>query len=299
MAILARVVLDSINESGDRITTFEVTFNRYILAEFNTHRMLSRNSASSRAIPSWKIIDAVLHDPAEPVSWGANQSGMQARQELSGWRRWAARGLWRAARYPALAMAWLMGKVGLHKQVTNRLLEPWMWHTAIVTATELDNFFGQRAHPDAQPEFQALAYAMRSVRLGSVPQLRRRGEWHLPLLTPAEIDLAHSDPLWLETYVKVSAARCARVSYTRHNDARDLELDVELYEKLRASKRDGLPHWSPLEHPARAEPGCGFVGNFRGWVQARKLHRGESGRVDDVGSDWTEDSGPKRIAEAN
>lgn len=285
-------MLDSINEDGDRLTTFEVTLWRPILAEFNTHRALSRNSASSRAIPMKKIIQSVLRDPAAPASWGANQAGMQARRELSGWRRWAARRLWYVARYPAVCLAWLMNKVGLHKQVGNRILEPWMWTTVIVSATDYDNLLLQRDHPDAQPEFQLVARSMREALAESRPTLLRRGEWHLPLLSPDEREKAFADPVFLEVYVKVSVARCARVSYTRHNDSRDLVLDVELYDKLRASSRQGLPHWSPLEHAARAEPGCGQVGNFRGWVQARKMHPGESGRAGEVPSPW---SRPERV----
>lgn len=274
--IFARVIADSINPDGQRLTTIEATFNRYILAELNTHRQLSKNSASSRAIPVTRIMRQVWSDPALPISWGANQAGMQANSELSGWRRWLARRLFLAARIPVLAFAWMLTKVGLHKQVTNRILEPWVWHTAIVSGTEWENFFKLRLHPAAQPEFQELARCIRVAMDTSVPDKLDWGQWHLPYLTPGgAVALAATtegeDP-WFEGPAKVSAACCARVSYVRQNDRKSVEEDMKLATRLTSSG-----HWSPFEHVACAEPGPS--GNFIGWKQLRKFYPDESGKT--------------------
>ncbi len=270
--ISVRIIADSVNPDGDRLTTYEATFNRWILAELNTHRMLSRNSASSRAIPVKRILSQVWRDPAEPVAWGTNQPGMQARSELSGWRRWVARRLFLLARIPALILVWILSKVGLHKQVANRILEPWMWHTAIVSMTEDENFFKLRDHADAQPEFQVLARKMREARDTSVPRQIGWGGWHLPYVDGVSIggpNFSHLDP-FLE-FPKVSAACCARVSYVRQNDRKSVEEDVKLADRLTSNG-----HFSPLEHPAQAVRGQ--WGNFEGWKQLRKFYPGESGR---------------------
>lgn len=272
--ISAKVIADSVNPAGQRITTFECVFPRWILAEVNTHRMLSRNSASSRAIPTKKLLWSVLRDPATPVEWGRNQSGMQARSELSGVRLWLARRIFFLARYPAVLFAWLLSKVGLHKQLTNRIVEPWMWHTAIITATTFDNLFKLRAHPDAQPEFQSLAWKMIDARDKSVPRQIGWNGWHLPYVDgismsgPVE---GPSDPTL--DIPKVSAACCARVSYVRQSDRRAVKEDVTFTERLIASG-----HWSPLEHVAMACEGEGPSGNFTGgWKQLRKFFSGEDG----------------------
>ena len=262
--IRARIVADSINPAGDRLTTLEVTFNRYILAELNTHRMLSRNSASSRAIPIGRVIRQVWSNPAVPIHWGANKRGMQAADELSGFRLWLARRLFLLARIPMIVIAWILSKVGLHKQVTNRLLEPWVWHTAVVSMTERENFFKLRDHPAAQPEFRSLAVCMRKAITYSVPRRLKWGEWHTPYVGADEV-IEHADPLMM------SVARCAAVSYNRQNDRKSGEL---------AERLASAGHWSPFEHVALAVSGLGYCGNFRGWKQLRKFYPEESGRIE-------------------
>lgn len=278
--ITARVIADSVNPNGERIITCEGVFNRYLLAEFNTHRVFSRNSASSRAIPVKRMLKQVWSNPALPIHWGANQAGMQARAELSGWRRWLARHLFLWARLPALLVVWLLTLVGLHKQVANRLLEPWVWHTVVFTSTEWENFFKLRLHPDAQPEFQEFARCCKAAIDASVPRLLKWGEWHLPyilaedwvaaaerLLQPSESPDARPDTAFM------SVARCAAVSYVRQNEKRDPKKDVELCMRLQNSG-----HWSPFEHVAVAEPLC-REGNFQGWRQMRKFYPEENGRT--------------------
>ena len=229
----------------------------------------SRNSSSSRAIPIAKMIQRVIDDPVMPVSWGQNQRGMQAGAELSGDELAAAQTAWLRGRDAAVETARTLAAAGLHKQVVNRVLEPWMWITALITATEWDNFFAQRCHPDAQPEIRAAAELIRDAMAASTPVLRRASDWHLPYVTDEErsqLDLAQTRQL--------SVARCARVSYLTHDGLHDIAADLDLYQRLRTAKP---PHWSPFEHVAEAAPTRDFIGNFRGWHPYRKTFAGESG----------------------
>jgi hypothetical protein len=272
--ISARVVADSINPAGVRLTTYEATFNRYILAEVNTYREWSRNSASSRAIPVKKVLKQVWSDPAVPIHWGANRAGMQAREELTGFRRWLARRLFLWARIPVLIAVWLLTKLKLHKQVANRLLEPWVWHTAIISSTNIENMLAQRDNPDAQPEFQVLARCIRKARDESVPQKVVWNEWHMPYVTGFQAGPAYGpDDPFLEL-PKVSAACCAAVSYLRQNDQKTRDEHKGLAERLIKSR-----HWSPFEHVAQAVEDHVKDSNFDGtWKQLRKFFPGEDGR---------------------
>lgn len=282
MAYKARILADSLNPAGVRLTTFEITFPRMVLAEFNTHRMLSRNAASSRAIPIQKMIERVRKDPVRPVWWGKNQKGMQAKAELTGWRRYAAELVWLQARWVAIAIAWILFKIGLHKQIANRILEPWMWITVIVSATEWENFFKLRCHEDAQPEIQKIARMMQALYGYNKPKPLKEGEWHNPmLLSTDDTELLDADfpehpsieiAPQLPDSALVGIGRCARVSYLTHDGKRDYDADIEL---ARTLAENG--HWSPFEHVAKAKSGMALRGNFRGFVQARKFFPGESG----------------------
>lgn len=271
--ISAKVIADSVNPAGKRLTTLELTFPRWILAEVNTHRVLSRNSASSRAIPTKRILWSVLRNPAQPVAWGRNQAGMQARSELGGLRRWLARRLFFLARYPALLIALLLTWTKLHKQITNRILEPWMWHTAIVTSTEWRNLINLRLHPDAQPEFQQLTRCLQDAMVRSTPDQIPWGGWHLPYVDGHSMvgPIYGPDDPFLEI-PKCSAACCARVSYVRQSDRKSVAEDIKFSDRLIKSG-----HWSPFEHPAQAVDGY-VGGNFLGgWQQLRKFYAGEDG----------------------
>src|SRR5277367_3958806 len=163
MQIESQLILTSKNaETGVSLYTFLLTYPRVILAEVNTHRALSRNTASSRAIPSKKQRSRVLAVPFIPYSIGQNQKGMQAGAELTGWRRWVAIQTWKLARYPAVLASWILEKVGAHKQIVNRIIETWTWTQQIVTTTDLQNVFKLRNHPDAEPHFQILAEQMQN-----------------------------------------------------------------------------------------------------------------------------------------
>lgn len=304
MGFAAKIICDSVSPHGVRLTTFEVTMPRIVLAEFNTHRMFSRNSASSRAIPVEKMIRRLYEDPYVPTSWGKNQKGMQADEELSEPDQALARSYWLGARDEAVSMARKLLGLGVHKQLTNRLLEPFMWHTAIVTATEWSNFFHLRNHPMAHPDIQVPAKMMQELYEAGSPRLVREGEWHLPLVFDDDRTELLGDRELAEFYgaypveelIKISAARCARVSYLTHDGRRDVKEDLGLYGKL---VQPG--HMSPLEHPARpmlheeivANRRLGdhgglipFLGNFRGWVQHRK----------EIPYEWDVHSDPSRSA---
>jgi thymidylate synthase ThyX len=300
MGFDAKVLADSLSPAGYRLTTLEATFPRFVLAEFNTHRVFSRNSASSRAIPIAKQLRRVLEEPYVPIEFGSNQPGMQAGPALSGEAEEAAEREWLRARDDAVRR--VLGLVtdpdtaegdlldvlerveeatrtkdrpgewlNVHKQVANRLLEPFMWHTVIVTATEWENFWNLRCHPDAQPEIRLVAETMRDVEATSEPEELAEDEWHLPLVRPEDRDQAS-----IEDLIKISAGRCARVSYLTHAGKRDLAADIELHDRLLESG-----HMSPLEHPARplsAEEleSDEWSGNFHGWHSYRKTISGEA-----------------------
>jgi len=266
MGYAAKIVADSIGPNAIRLTTMEVTFPRIVLAEFNTHRMFSRNSASSRAIPVDKMIRRVIDDPFIPAKWPQNQKGMQATEYLTGDDALMAERAWLLARNSATEHASRLLELGVHKQIANRLLEPFLWHTVIVTATEWSNFFALRCHPDAQPEIQAVAYMMQELYSTEEPTQLQPGDWHLPYIREEERDSEEFD-LRL-----VSVGRCARVSYLTHDGVRDPAQDVGLCERLRSSG-----HWSPFEHVAmcRNAGDLSQSGNFKGWDQFRKGMVGE------------------------
>lgn len=257
----AKVIADSISVAGDRLTTVEARCHRMILAELNTHRTFSRNSASSRAIPFKTQLERVLTDPAIPVSFPAEQSGMQGGEELEDWALAQAKITWLDARDLAVRNAQNLANLGVHKSIVNRLLEPFMWHTVIISSTEWQNFFVQRCSPLAQPEMQHVATAIEIAIAISQPKTLW-GDWHMPYMTDEDLAECHErklDPRY------VSAARCARVSYLTHDGVRDLAKDIELYERLVSARP---PHASPLEHVATPSMFL-QMGNFHGWRQLR------------------------------
>jgi thymidylate synthase ThyX len=259
MGYSARVLLDSVSPAGVRLATLEVTFPRFVLAEFNTHRVMSRNSASSRAIPTSKLIERVLNDPVVPLEWGRNKAGMSADDVLSDEEAAQAERVWLEARDAAVAHARRMLELKVHKQELNRVLEPFLWHTVIVTASEWENFFLLRCALNAQPEIRKAAIAMREAIDASHPAAVEMGAWHLPLVQEDERALD------IEVQKKISAARCARVSYLTHEGTREIEKDLELHDRLKSDR-----HLSPFEHVATPSGDAEFHANFRGWLQMRR-----------------------------
>lgn len=275
----ATILADSISPSGQRITTFQLRYPRFIHSELMTHRVFSRNASSSRAIPVVRMLEQVRNEPAMPCHWGKNQSGMQAKVELEPTLRDEAVEQWKLAADMAADIAEQMVGIGLHKQVANRILEPFQYISVVLTATEYGNWFELRDHEDAQPEIRELAIAMRECMDHSLPLLLQPGEWHLPYITDEERELYPTDLL-----LQVSAARCCRVSYLRHDgQAPDVQKDLALCEQLVGARP---LHASPFEHQATPDVQANWFtklmtgkqyrnphqhGNFSGWVQHRKL----------------------------
>ena len=220
MTITAKVICDSIcKQSKIRITTLELEYPRFIHSEFMTHRMFSRNASSSRAIPIMKMIQAVIDNPAMPIHWGKNQAGMQAREQLEDRYQLQAQLLWKAARDSAVEHAKTMLALGAHKQIVNRILEPFTHIRVIVTATNFANFFALRDHEDAQPEIRELAVAMKKAIEESTPQLLGIGEWHLPYLDAEDFtniyehlkenSITRHDPTHHQTWMMACAVSAA------------------------------------------------------------------------------------------
>jgi thymidylate synthase ThyX len=255
----AKILADSVSESGSRLTSFLVTFPRIVLAEWNTHRVFSRNTASSRAIPVSKIVQMVLDSPFIPETWPVNQPGMSASSILGEKDSEKAVKIWLAARDAAVHRASELQALGVHKQITNRLLEPFLYTTVLVSSTEWKNFFHLRTAPDAQPEIQTIAKMMQVLYLESHPVTVSPESWHIPFYRQEE-----DTSLSIDSCLKVNVARCARLSYLTFDGRKSTEDDLDLYEKLKTSQ-----HWSPFEHIAT--PCEGWHGNFYGWKQYRQL----------------------------
>lgn len=280
MPITAKVLADSVAPCGKRLTTLECIYPRFIHSEVLTHRMLSRNSASSRAIPTPKLIQRVIDDPVIPAHIGRNQKGMQAAEALSEVDRASAVSEWLQLRDSAVETARRLHDLGVHKQIVNRAIEPWIWITVIISATEWENFFALRCHKDAEPHFQELAHKMRDARDASTPNELPAGGWHLPLIGPEDYESAinllrekvpdgnHSISLAIPgVLLRVSVGRCARVSYLTHDGKRDLQADIDLHDRLLVQRP---LHASPAEHVAQALPEPKRIGNLVGWRQYRK-----------------------------
>jgi len=263
--INVRILADSIAPCGKRLTTWECEYPRAIHAEVKTHRALSTNSASSRAIPVAKMIERVVTNPWIPDHIGKNQRGMQAGDQVPEEVRQAAVDDWLYLRDEAVKTATRLMNAGIHKQIVNRVLEPWMHIVTIISATEVGNFFGLRRHKDAEPHFQDLANAMFRTREESTPAELEAGQWHLPLIFVDDEDWRALDGFTIPDLKKVAVGRCCRVSYLTHSGTRAPAEDIRLHDDL---IRNG--HMSPTEHVAQALDIRNRSGNFRGWRQYRK-----------------------------
>lgn len=282
--IEAKIVEDSLNLYGHRLTTFELTYPRFIHAEFMTHRVFSRNAASSRAIPVSKMIQMVEESPAVPIWWGKAQGGMQAYEQVSPAQQSQAAQRWLQARDEAVRSAKQMLELGLHKQVVNRLLEPFLHITVVCSATDYANFFTLRDHPAAEPHIQLLAQKMKAALGSSAPSIRPTpmsraynpaDAWHLPYVTREERESCDGYTR-LMALIKCSVARCARVSYLKHDQTvATLAEEVALYDRLVGSDPK---HASPAEHQALSPTSPQEVrsSNFRGWTQYRKYLENEA-----------------------
>ena len=268
--ISAEIIADSLSPTGVRLTTFEVEFHRFILPEVNTHRVFSRNYQSSRAVPVDKLIEQVRKNPAMPVHWGANQSGMVADNELNDNAKLIAEEAWLKAAYEASAQAERMNKYGAHKQIVNRVLEPFMWTRGVITATDdgFESFFKLRCHPDAQPEIQALAYLMEDKYRKNAPIQLEHGDWHLPYIEWNKDNDGQyflSDEITsLSEAVQVGCSSVAQVSYRRLDTS--LEKAEKIYKMLNLPENgvfpSAPPHFSPAEHCAMVVDENQYVDEF-------------------------------------
>lgn len=259
--ISAKIIKDSVNLHGNRITTMEIEAHRMIWAEFMTHRAFSRNASSSRAIPVEQVIKRVREEPAMPVFWGKNQSGMQAAIEITGDELEEAQKVWISAAMAAAKYSEDMVRLGIHKQIANRITEPFTFIKAVVTATDWDNFWNLRCHKDAQPEIHALADLMHEAYLESTPHGLSHGEWHLPYIDETDIEM---QGYTTEEKIAISVSACAQVSY-RKNDL-SLEKAIKIFNMLLKAE---VPHASPFEHVAMASFGHEYKANFCGWESYR------------------------------
>lgn len=277
--IKAEIIADSLSDQGHRLTTFILEFPRIVLAEFNTHRMLSRNSASSRAIPFQTMLQMVSHNAFIPVKWMQDHKGMQGTKffdDMTCKEAWSEidrcfnyeeyskkpakqhlTTLWLNARDMAVQCAKNMAELGVSKQIVNRLLEPFMWHKVIVTGTEWENFFALRAHEAAEIHIQELAHKMLEVYNDHQPIKLKGGEWHIPFYEDFKKGEENSKRLselvrsgivkdgW-EAQIKIATARCARVSYNDFEGKDDYDADIRLHDRLLVAG-----HMSPFEHCAQ------------------------------------------------
>lgn len=294
MSIEAKIIEDSIAPNGKRLITYQLMYPRFIHAEAKTHRVvtiddamvdfmrevsvmdckdLSRNASSSRAIPVMKMIERTMADPAFFVHIGKNEPGMQANEEVSPEIAEKFKSEWISlGQIVASYVGRWATEYGIHKQVANRALEAWQHIHVIATMTEDHNFFELRDHDDAQPEIRELAKKMRAAKDASTPVLRpfdrlSAKAWHLPYVTAAEREQYDDQP---ELLAKLSAARCARVSYLTHMGLPPtIAEDLMLYERLVG----GVPlHASPIEHQAYPlRLATQSSRNFMGWRQNREI----------------------------
>lgn len=298
--ITAKIIADSVCPEGNRMTTMEIEYPRFILSELNTHRMLSKNSASSRAIPVKAMHEHIRNNTAGPIYWGINQPGMKAKEEATGPDLSEAKYIWAKARDAAINYAAHLAELNIHKQITNRVTEPWMLMKTVISGTEWNNFFYLRNHMDAQPEIHQLAQVMFDELTMSIPQELKPGEWHVPYVKSERNKYGHLE--YLDTaggYLSIMDARvisascCAQVSYRKNDDTLDKAKNIfsQLIESVPA-------HASPVEHQASPMDICSierfnpetwesgithvsansdlWSGNLRGWIQFRKLIRDEA-----------------------
>ena len=275
----AKIICDSISPRGHRLTTMEVVMHRFVLSEFNTHRAFSRNSASSRAIPLKTQINNLRSATAFPVVWASEQPGMQGGSEVEPAAKDEAQIIWEHARDNAIKSAQDLAALGVHKSLANRLIEPFVYHVAVISSTEWENFFTQRVSPLAQPEMRVVAEYMAACYEGHQPTPLEYGKWHLPYVREEETNGTSYACVNGVDWREVSAARCCRVSRERQGSVdQDVEADLKTYARL-VAPGDGPPHASPLEHVATPCP-SGFIeedahqvldhkGNFVGFDQLR------------------------------
>jgi len=289
MTIKAEIVLSSRNSAGKELNTYSVLYPRFIHSELMTHRVFSRNASSSRAIPVARQIKMVVDDPAIPIHFTRNKAGMQGGEALQGDEHERATRIWLAGRDMAVETAKWLEASAVHKQYANRVIEPYSHIAVVITATEWSNFFALRYHSMAQPEIAMLAIAMWEAYQNREVQDLEDGEWHTPYVNRLDLEqrtVYHSKYAMtkegsarsnaVRDVLKMSSARCGRVSYLNHEGKTPtVEEDLGLYSRL----VEGFPkHASPTEHQAMAcgDPNVQSGNFFGGWIQHRKTIKDEN-----------------------
>jgi hypothetical protein len=315
--MFAKVVLASKPTNGaPPIITIHARSPRIIHGEIMTHRVFSRNARSSRAVPVATMLKEIRETPFVPWHWGKNQKGMQAGEDHNeeidsfGWghnqfTEQTRSSAWLIARDNAVMAAQAFANAGYHKQIVNRLIEPFSWIDTLITSTSWANFFHLRDHDMAEPHFHDLAVLVKEAIAGAELQTLEPGQWHLPY-----VDYNDTDPIreflhsslgrppapeeYQESYKKLSVARCARISYKPFDGDGSIEKELERYEMLVGSSP---LHASPAEHQATPDKLLNrtiysdegdWIGNDHewespqlagnlgpGWIQFRKTLAGE------------------------
>lgn len=294
-SIKVTILADSIERIGNnRITTWQLTFPRFILAEMNTHRILSKNSASSRAIPFNKMVEQVENDPFIPIKWMKDHKGMQGEEFITDERELeSCKRAWLRARNNSLADARnlnhhslystegkLTNDVNVTKQLCNRLLEPFLWHTIILTGTEFENFFALRAHPMAEIHLQDLAYKMLDVYNASTPKELKAGQWHIPFGDNITMEnlRTHKDEELMEFTdwhkVKIATAKCAQVSYMKFGSD-DYEDLIDLHDSLFIRPYNGKRGIREINDPIHCFDDKTEVLTSEGWKLFKNLTKKE------------------------
>lgn len=295
----AKVILDSVNPDGKRLISVECRYWRAIHSEVLTHRDRARSAMSSRAIPFIKVKKAVLNeipvgstirgkgqfseifegdqspyeyivsnctysmvknDPFIPIFIGSELPGMQSGAELEAPNRQYATDVIQDLCKHSLQECKKLWELGVHKSIINRYLEPWSYISVLMTATEWKNFFRLRIHKKAEKHFNMLAQMIKQVIDASKPTSICWGGWHLPYIEDGEMPL--------DVRKKVSAARCARLSYLTHDGVLDVAKDLQLFDTLiSADGDDNIIHAAALEHVACASQKG--TGPYNGWRQFR------------------------------
>lgn len=296
--IHAELILASRNSHTKRILyTFKLTFPRIILAEVNTHRIASKNTSSSRAIPVPKMMRSIWNDPFVPIRWGTYQKGMQAGPELTGWKRQVAIGVWKMGRLFDLAEAWIDHYIlHLSKEITNRIYERYVWTEQLFSTTDVTNLLHLRNHWMAEPHFQVLARRIDAIvkevnnvfetkdctnsEIAVKCQELAPGQWHLPYVGLWNtLNISSQDSaVSLDNWKQISAGRCAWVSYFMPGtDSQKMDNHMAAIDTFRKLAMSDPKHLSPLEHQATPLPSDLRCGNFLSFLQFRKEIPEEAG----------------------
>lgn len=233
------LILDSAYENS-RVSTFTITLPKFLLQELNTHKTINKNAASSRALPFNKVLSLASFTP---IFWSKNEKGMQGHESLNELESLEAFTHWESAKSYAKKVASRLEKTGCHKQIVNRIVEPFTMATVIATSDKWPMFFALRCSEDVEPNLAFVATKMLRQYLESTPKILAPSEWHIPLIKPEENEFE------LEKKLVKSAARCARVSYVNFYGKDVYEDDLRLHDMLLESK-----HMSPFEHQVQCQP---------------------------------------------